>query len=360
MGFSSPRTADKPRKKSSSKKSSIDLGLEEIEYLAQREAGVLNFDLIQVHLIKMDPDNPRTRYIDPGPLLKRMVKFLVVEPNHHLYDRKQIEAFDRSMEEGIDEVIAAAPVKEHDKLRGFFDRLIPMRDNIRLIGVKQPIELREIKGIKRNSYQIVYGHRRYLATVLAGIRSIPARIVAADANDKLVQTTENIMQESLSLAQRIDMFRQLVKSLGLDMNASPDMLSKLTGYSARSMRRFRTICRDASPMLLKAIDDGVVNSLRKAEELASKPEEVLDDYLSRPEKSPTGLTRRKEKPTAGRSKTTVRTPVFKSTAPIKWILSKLCEPSEIEGLDWSDYKAVEMFWIDYLKKIEKVSANETE
>ena len=76
------------------------------------------------------------------------------------------------------------------------DSLQELSDSIRQIGIIQPITLRKIK---EGDYQIIAGERRFRATVMAGLRTIPAYIrTADDENVMAMALIENIQREDLN------------------------------------------------------------------------------------------------------------------------------------------------------------------
>jgi ParB family chromosome partitioning protein len=76
------------------------------------------------------------------------------------------------------------------------DSLQELSESIRQIGIIQPITLRKIK---EGDYQIIAGERRYRASVMAGLKSVPAYIrTADDENVMAMALIENIQREDLN------------------------------------------------------------------------------------------------------------------------------------------------------------------
>lgn len=327
------------------------LDSEKIDYYARREAGVLNFDLIRLEQIEMDPTNPRTEGIEAARLLAVVPKFLVIDPNDRSYDAEAVTAFDRQMAAEVETLIAAAG-DGAEALRAFFERLIPLRDSIRLIGVKQPIEIRHT-GTK-NQYRIVYGHRRYLASILAGERNIPARLVREDAPQKLVQATENLLQESLSLDQRLKAIAHALDELGLDFNTPPKTVSALTGYNRVQVGFYLTILRQGSPALRAAIREGLVDNLRKAAAIAKLPEAEQAQAIEQgASPTPKEKTPPPKKAGRGRRRTAITTPKIKEPTVIKHLLGRLDVPEAKADIDWRDVEAVHQLWNTALERLIK-------
>lgn len=98
----------------------------------------------------------------------------------------------------INEVLIAEIEPNPDQPRKHFDAeaMMELAESIKQIGVIQPITLRKIEGQK---YRIVAGERRFRASKLAGLTSIPAYI--KEVNDELMMEmalVENIQREDLN------------------------------------------------------------------------------------------------------------------------------------------------------------------
>lgn len=334
----------------------------QIDYYASREEGRLNLELIPLEKIVMDPGNPRTEGIDPAPLVKRMPDFLVIDPEHKDFDQAALDAFDAEMEKGVREVVqravdTSAPVDAQI----LFNGLASFRSNIRRIGVKQPIEVKRISD-RPEKYQIIYGHRRYLASLLAGERNIPARVVGAGSKEKLVQTSENLMQESLSLAQALKAFSQTLESLEIPLDSSYRTVGELTGYSKTQVQRYMSILRNSSPELMKAISEGLVQSLKEAHKISclTKSKQVAAIVnMSNIEVSRASASAAKtaskttSKKAFGRPRTVITTPRFKESAVVRKIIACMNPSVNLDEIDWDDLNSVQMVWDETIKLLEK-------
>ena len=82
--------------------------------------------------------------------------------------------------------------------RGEFDEaaLQELADSIRQIGIIQPITLRKHSD---DTYEIIAGERRWRASQLAGLRTVPAYIrTASDETMMQMALIENIHREDLN------------------------------------------------------------------------------------------------------------------------------------------------------------------
>jgi ParB/RepB/Spo0J family partition protein len=106
-----------------------------------------------------------------------------------------------------------------------------LAESINQHGVLQPILVREIidgfdsKG--NQQYSIVYGERRYRASKLAGLKTIPAEVRFMDDEKAFeIQILENLQREDINPLDEARAFESLMKKEGLDWLASKINKSK--------------------------------------------------------------------------------------------------------------------------------------
>ena len=76
------------------------------------------------------------------------------------------------------------------------DALQELAESIRQIGIIQPITLRLMED---GTYQIIAGERRWRASQMAGLTSIPAYVRTADDENMMqMALVENIQREDLN------------------------------------------------------------------------------------------------------------------------------------------------------------------
>jgi len=348
MALLNRRKAGQGRSKGSEKPAE-PLNFDQIDYFASRESGRLNFDLISLGEIELDPTNPRTEGVDPAALLKVIPKFLIIDPKHEQYDASKVKAFDQAMADAVLALIEQAG-KHQAAFKTLFSNLLPLRDNIRLIGVKQPIEVRNTG--RRSRYRIVYGHRRFLASILAGERNIPARIVAEDAPNKHVQASENLHQEALSLAHRLRVIEQLLDELGIDAKTPATRVCALTGYAKSQMALYLRVLKGASVKLRQVIDNGELTSLDDAARIAKLPQTEQAAELEKTTATETPPSPPKRKGSGrGRPKTFITTPRIRSPRVIQSLITRLDLPADKTDIDWEDIEAVETLWIETINQL---------
>lgn len=101
--------------------------------------------------------------------------------------------------------------------------LMELRDSIAAQGVIQPILVEEIAD---NYYIIVAGERRYRASKMAGLRTIPAIVRSfSDLQRMEISLIENIQRENLNPVEEAQAFSYLLTQSGI----SQDKLAKKVG-----------------------------------------------------------------------------------------------------------------------------------
>jgi len=206
--------------------------------MVQNNIGTLNYRIVPIEFVEFDPENPRQLSIT-----RNDIKTWIAHPNHLTLDEKQKKEL---------------------------DALVHMSETIKKYGVRNPIEIYKI-GSK---YRLIHGERRCLSSMIANKQDIPARILDEKPNAvdiKLLQFIENVHREGLTLYETLNNIEKVIEAYQKDVN--PDIkvtsafLSKLLNKSETHCRRL-LIVLNAPKILKNSIQEGRVNSLRKAEEIA--------------------------------------------------------------------------------------------
>ena len=106
--------------------------------------------------------------------------------------------------------------------------------SIREHGVLQPILVRPIGP---NQYQLIAGERRWRASSMAGLDSIPALIEEIDDDTALeISIIENLQREDLSPLDEAAMYDRMVREHGYSIRKLADKLGKDKGYLENRLR----------------------------------------------------------------------------------------------------------------------------
>lgn len=153
--------------------------------------------------------------------------------------------------------------------RKFFDAtaLRELSESITQYGVLQPITVRKI----RCGYEIVTGERRYRASQLAGLSTIPAIVINAD-NDKsaILALLENLQREDLSFFEIAEGYQRLIKEQGMTQDDIAKKLGKSQSTVANKIRLLKL-----TPIVRKIIREYALTERHARALLNLDPEKQL-------------------------------------------------------------------------------------
>ncbi len=127
---------------------------------------------------------------------------------------------------GIAEIKISQIIANPNQPRQHFDEdsLADLRDSIKLHGLVQPITLRKITP---NQYQIISGERRWRASQLAGLNSIPAYIRSVNDDSVLeLALIENIQREDLDAMEIAISYQRMLDELSITQDELAKKVSK--------------------------------------------------------------------------------------------------------------------------------------
>jgi ParB family transcriptional regulator, chromosome partitioning protein len=110
--------------------------------------------------------------------------------------------------------------------RTYFDQtaLQELAESIKVHGIIQPITVRRLT---RDQYQLISGERRFQASKLAGLKSIPAYIRSADDQQMLeMALIENIQRENLNAIEVALSYQRLITECNLKQDELGDRVGK--------------------------------------------------------------------------------------------------------------------------------------
>ena len=110
--------------------------------------------------------------------------------------------------------------------RIYFDKeaLQELSDSIKVQGIIQPITVRKLS---KNKYQLISGERRFQASKLAGLATIPAYVRTADDQQMLeMALIENIQRENLNAIEIALSYQRLLSECDLKQEELGDRVGK--------------------------------------------------------------------------------------------------------------------------------------
>ena len=124
------------------------------------------------------------------------------------------------------------PRREFDQ-----DALQELANSIKEVGIIQPITLRQLTSGK---YQIIAGERRWRASQLAGLKSIPAYIrTVEDEGVMEIALVENIQREDLNAIEVALAYQHLAETTGM----TQEKISKRVGKSRAAITNFMRLLK---------------------------------------------------------------------------------------------------------------------
>jgi ParB/RepB/Spo0J family partition protein len=140
----------------------------------------------------------------------------------------------RSIGVRIVQVDRIEPNPEQPRMVFEAEALNELAGSIREHGVLQPILVRPLGP---NTYQIVAGERRWRASKLAGLETIPALIEDIDDDTALeISIIENLQREDLTPLDEAAMYDRMVHEHGYSIRKLADKLGKDKGYLENRLR----------------------------------------------------------------------------------------------------------------------------
>jgi ParB family transcriptional regulator, chromosome partitioning protein len=146
------------------------------------------------------------------------------------------------------------PRREFDE-----ESLQELANSISQIGIIQPITLRQIS---ENRFQIIAGERRWRASQLVGLKSIPAYIrTAKDENIMEMALVENIQREDLNSVEIALAYQHLLEESGMTQEKVSERVGKSRTAIANYLRLLKLPAQVQMALQKKEIDMGHARAL---------------------------------------------------------------------------------------------------
>ena len=130
--------------------------------------------------------------------------------------------------------------------------LLELASSIKELGVIQPITVRKI-GF--NQYQLVSGERRFRASSLLGLKTIPAYIrIANDQQSLEMALVENIQREDLDPIEIALSYKRLIEDIDLTQSQMSDRVGKNRSTIANYLRLLKL-----DPIIQTGMRDGFIS-----------------------------------------------------------------------------------------------------
>lgn len=173
--------------------------------------------------------------------------------------KPEMETVDRPKEEGISLGIDELPIDylevNPNQPRKTFDQtaLAELAESIKIHGVIQPIVVNKINDKK---YMIIAGERRYRASKLIGLKSVPCVVKQySERQVKEVSLIENLQREDLNPIEAARAIRQLME----EYNFTQDVVADRIGKSRPTVTNILRLL-NLTPEVIKMIETGVLSA----------------------------------------------------------------------------------------------------
>ena len=132
------------------------------------------------------------------------------------------------------------------------DSLQELASSIRELGIIQPITVRKIEF---NKYQLVSGERRFRASKLVGLETIPAYIRIANDQESLeMALVENIQRQDLDPIEIALSYQRLINEINLTQEQMSERVGKKRSTIANYLRLLKL-----DPIIQTGMRDGFIS-----------------------------------------------------------------------------------------------------
>jgi len=134
-----------------------------------------------------------------------------------------------------------------------------LSESIKQIGIIQPITLREMGD---GTYQIIAGERRWRASQMAGLESIPAYIRTADDENMMqMALVENIKREELNAIEIALAYQNLIEQYKLTQDKLSEKVGKKRATVANYLRLLKLPAQVQVALQNREMDQGHARAL---------------------------------------------------------------------------------------------------
>ena len=134
-----------------------------------------------------------------------------------------------------------------------------LAESIKQIGIIQPITLRKMEDY---TYQIIAGERRWRASQMAGLETVPAYIRTAD-DEKMMQMAlvENIQREDLNAIELAVAYQNLIEQYKLTQDKLSDKVGKKRATGTNYLRLLKLPAQVQVALQNREMDQGHARAL---------------------------------------------------------------------------------------------------
>jgi ParB family chromosome partitioning protein len=161
------------------------------------------------------------------------------------------------------------------------DALAELATSIKQLGIIQPITVRKVNDDK---YQLITGERRFRASQIAGLETIPAYVRVADDQAMLeLALVENIQREELDAIEIAISYQRLIDECSLTQEDMSDRIGKKRSTIANYLRLLKLPAEIQAGIRLKKISMGHARALINVDDVEKQLSiyhHVVEEQLS--------------------------------------------------------------------------------
>ena len=196
------------------------------------------------------------------------------------------------------------------------DSLLQLAGSIKELGIIQPITLRKLGA---NAFQLLSGERRFRASKMLGLKTIPAYIRLANDQEALeMALVENIQRQDLDPIEIAMSYQRLMDEVKL----TQDQMSQRVGKKRSTIANYLRLLK-LDPIIQTGMRDGFIGmghgramvNIRKLQDQLAIYERVISKKLS--VRATEGLVNEYSNPESKPRKNTVELPDFAKKGLIK-------------------------------------------
>ncbi len=151
------------------------------------------------------------------------------------------------------------------------ESLVDLVDSIREHGILEPLVVAKTPA----GYQIIAGERRWRASKLAGLKSVPVMIKETTPQGMLeMAIVENVQRSDLNAVDRAKAFERLITEFGLGNSEIAQRISKSPAYISNSLRLLSLPDALKDGLLTGLITEGHARALAAIED----PKLIVEAY----------------------------------------------------------------------------------
>lgn len=172
------------------------------------------------------------------------------------------------------------PNRFQPRLTFDMEALNELANSIKEHGIIQPLVVRRLQ----DKYEIIAGERRYRASKIAGLETIPA-IIRDFTDDEMMQISllENLQRENLTAIEEAKAYKSIIEALGLTQDEFAKKIGKSRSYITNMLGLLKLPASVQDMVLYNKISMAharVLSKLEDPKQIEALAEKVVSEGIS--------------------------------------------------------------------------------